>query len=109
MGFTLFSLLLASVGVIYWFSASEVREAARAYAQAACARGGVQLLDSSVVLRRIRLRRGSRGLHIERRFSFEFSPDGVSRVRGWIDMAGRQLVSATVPFSVNQPPPGGPT
>ncbi len=108
MAFTLFSLLLAAVGAIYWFSAAEVREAARAYAQAACVRGGVQLLDASVVLRRIRLRRGDRGLHIERRYAFEFSPDGVSRVRGWIDMAGRQLVSATVPFSVEQGP-GGPT
>lgn len=103
MGFTIAMLLLASVGTLYWFSAAEARERARAYAQAACARAGVQLLDGTVVLRRLRLRRAAEGLLLERRFAFEFSPDSVSRVQGWIDLRGRELVSATVPFAA----PGG--
>ena len=107
MAFTVASLLLASIGVVWWFSAAEALERARAHAQAACARAGVQLLDATVALRRIRLRRAAEGWVLERRYAFEFSPDGVQRVQGWIDLRGRDLVSATVPFSAPQGP--GPT
>jgi hypothetical protein len=106
MAFTIAMLLLAAAGTLYWFSAAEARERARAHAQSACTRAGVQLLDGTVVLRRLRLRRGENGLLLERRFAFEFSPDSVSRVQGWIDLRGRDLVSATVPFAA---PGGGPT
>lgn len=106
MAFTVTMILLASVAAIWWFSATEARERARGHAQAACARAGVQLLDATVALRRLRLRRAAEGLVLERRYAFEFSPDGVNRVQGWIDLRGRELVSATVPFTAPPPGPG---
>jgi hypothetical protein len=107
MAFTIAMLLLASAGVIWWFSAAEALERARAHAQAACGRAGVQLLDATVALRRVRIRRFAEGFMLERRYAFEFSPDGVNRVQGWIELRGRELVSATVPFAA--PPGPGPT
>jgi hypothetical protein len=106
MAFSVAMLLLASVGVVWWFAAAEARERARAHAQAACAKAGVQLLDATVMLRRLRVRRAAEGFVLERRYAFEFSPDGMNRVQGWIELRGRDLVSATVPFSA---PPGPPT
>lgn len=107
MAFSIVVFVLASACVVWWFSATEARERARAHAQAACARAGVQLLDATVMLRRLRVRRAAEGLVLERRYVFEFSPDGVNRVQGHIDLRGRDLVSATVPFSA--PPGPGPT
>jgi hypothetical protein len=104
MAFTVAMLVLASAGVIWWFSAAESLERARAHAQTACTRAGVQLLDATVALRRVRARRCEGGFVLERRYAFEFSPDGVGRVQGWIDLRGRDLVSATVPFSAPQGP-----
>jgi hypothetical protein len=109
MGFTVAVLALASAAVIYWFVAAEARELARAHALAACARFGVQLLDASVALRRLRLRRGPQGLQLARRFVFEFSPDGVSRARGWIDLVGTELVGTSVPMADGDAPPPNPT
>lgn len=107
MWFTLLSLVAAAAAIVYWFIAAEAREAARGYADAVCKRAQVQLLDGGVVLRRLRLRHGADGLQIERRYSFEFSPDGVARARGWLDLLGDELRSATVPFIA--PAAAGPT
>ncbi len=103
---TLLLFVLATATALYWFAAAEARDRARAHAHDACAQAGVQFLDGSVVLRRLRLRRGPDGLRFERRFAFEYCPDGASRLPGWIDLAGRELVGVTVPLAG---PPGGPT
>jgi hypothetical protein len=102
---TLLLFALASAAALYWFAAADARDRARAHANAACARAGVQLLDGSVVLRRLRLRRGPDGLRFERRFAYEYCPDGASRLPGWVDLAGREVVGATVPAAHG---PGGP-
>jgi len=69
----LFILLLLAVVAFWWFSAMS-RETAIRFAREACRRCGVQLLDETVSLSKIRLQRSDRGhMSIARWYTFEFS------------------------------------
>jgi hypothetical protein len=94
---TLFSLLGLALLVQLWSSAARAREAAQALAARICADAGVQLLDQSVALREIRPVRAPWGLALRRRYSFDYSIDGVGRERGFLVYLGPSLESASVP------------
>ena len=84
-------LVLLGAAVLIWSAASVAAEIARAEAQLACQRAGVQLLDQTVMLRAIKLRRDEQGrLRLWRHYSFDYSIDGISRIRGDLALlAGR--------------------
>ncbi|MFC1750636.1 DUF3301 domain-containing protein [Pseudomonadota bacterium] len=88
--------LLGFVGV-FWWKTQDVKPYALRAAQKRCEEEGLQLLDQSVVLRRARLRRDSRGrMHICRRFVFEFSSTGDERYKGYVETMGTQVVSISL-------------
>lgn len=84
-----FALLLAALW--FWWDSSRARECAVMAAARACGRDGVQFLDQSVAMRRLRLARDGRGrMRIARLYTFDFSPDGSQRRPGFVVvMAGR--------------------
>lgn len=93
----LFALLGIGVLVMLWSAAARAREGAQADAQRFCREAGVQLLDQSVVLREIRPVRAPWGLTLRRRYSYEYSLDGVGRERGDLTYVGPRLESASLP------------
>jgi hypothetical protein len=84
-------VLLAVVGG--WLEAMRSRELARAAALRACRNAGLQLLDDTVELVRLRLRRDPQGrLGPFREYRFEFTADGAVRFRGTLTMQGRRVL-----------------
>ena len=86
---------LAAIGVIFWYWSDSLRtrEQALRVCADACRQMGVQLLDQTVVVRRLRLGRDAGGrVRLRRHYGFEFSIDGGDRFRGQAVMVGRFLV-----------------
>ena len=80
-------LLLILAAFWFWHSALRAREAARALARDLCRRAGVQLLDQTVALQRLRcMRVAGRGLGVRRDYRFEFSCDGSDRHQAMLSM-----------------------
>lgn len=87
-------LALAVIGLVIWFwqDSLRCRELALVAGQRACRETGVQLLDQTVAVRAVRLRRNPAGrLSLLRVFGFEFSRDGVARLEGRVVIFGRQV------------------
>lgn len=86
-------LVVAVLGlvVVYWWEARGAKAWALHYARQRCQALGLQLLDQSVVLTRLRLQRSATGsLQWHRFYGFEFSPDGVNRYKGELELEGRR-------------------
>ena len=87
-------LALAAWG---WFSGTVVKEAAVNAAGRACERHRQQLLDQTVALQGVRLRRDHSGrLRLLRRYGFEFSGDGENRHRGEIELLGQRVLACNL-------------
>ena len=84
------AVLLAFVlGALFWVDSLRARERAVAAGRAACERYGVQLLDDTVAITRLRPARDDDGrLRLRRTYTFEFSDTGNNRRRGAIVMLG---------------------
>lgn len=92
-------LLLLVLGAIVglWLKLSVARERAVQEARRQCQQHGLQLLDETVGLRAMRLRRIN-GLHmIERCYGFEVSINGHDREPGRLWMVGNTLSSLSLP------------
>ena len=88
-------MALAAIGVVFWYWSDSLRtrEQALRVCAGACRQMGVQLLDQTVVVRRLRLGRDAGGhVRLRRHYGFEFSIDGIDRYRGHAVMLGRFLV-----------------
>ena len=86
-------LLLGVFGAIawYWYAGMQVREQAIAAGHLACREAGLQFLDDSVALSRIRFARNSSGqLQFQRDYRFEFSDTGDNRRPGVVRMLGER-------------------
>jgi len=80
--------LLAIVAAI-WAHWMRLRESIVAACRAQCKQRDLQLLDDTVCLRSIRLRRfGRAGLIAVCRYSFDFSVDGADRWRATVTVTG---------------------
>lgn len=85
-------ILFAVFGmVMFWWQQDKLHKKALQLARTACIRADVQLLDDSVGLRRLRLRRINGRFFIERHFGFEFSPSGAARYPGEIIFHGDEV------------------
>ena len=85
-------LLLAALW--YWLDSIRIKEIALATGKAKCQGLGVEFLDESVVLSKLRLRRTPQGhVAVYREFSFEFTSDGERRYSGCLTFLGRHLVA----------------
>ena len=88
----LFLLLLLGLLLWFWQSSLRARERAREAGLEACRSCQVQMLDDTVSLHKLWLRRDLRGhLCLERLYIFEFSDTGDSRRRGSITLLGGQV------------------
>ncbi|HKB81590.1 MAG TPA: DUF3301 domain-containing protein [Burkholderiales bacterium] len=82
----------------FWLDSLRARDVALDGARRACEAEGVQLLDWTVAMKRLRLGRdeeGRRGL--QRTYGFEFSDTGNNRIEGSITVIGRQLLALNLP------------
>ncbi|MFN3544374.1 MAG: DUF3301 domain-containing protein [Thiobacillus sp.] len=87
-------LLLASFAALawYWYAGLQAREQAIAVIRRACQESGLQFLDDSVALRRLRLARNGEGqVQFQRDFHFEFSDTGDNRRPGLVRMLGERV------------------
>ena len=84
-------ILLAMLA--FWWDSLGARQVARLAGRRACEREGVQFLDDTVAVSRIRLQRDGRGrLMFYRQYRFEYSQSGDERLWGQVDMLGKQVV-----------------
>ncbi len=88
-------VLLAVIGT--WLKLSRAREQATLEARQQCRQHGLQLLDESVGLRSLRLRRLQGQLLWERSYTFEVSIDGDDREPSRLWMAGHRLTGLSLP------------
>lgn len=87
------SLLLLAAAAWFWQQALRSKEIARAAGKGACDRAGVQLLDDTVELTRLRWRRDPAGaLRIYRHYRFEFTGDGNHRFHGEAALLGAKVL-----------------
>ena len=91
----------AAIGV--WLKLSAARERAVRIARAQCLQHGLQLLDETVGLRRIRLRRVNGLQRVERCYDFEVSVNGNDREPGRLWMIGGALTSLSLPVTERVP------
>lgn len=85
-------------GAVAWLEAMRARERALGVARRVCQRDGVQLLDETVGLSGLRLRRSAGPPQLQRRYSFEVSLSGNDRHRGELWLAGDRLIAITTPW-----------
>jgi len=90
-------LLVLCAIVILWLKLTSAREHAMSEARAQCERYGLQLLDESVGLRAVRIRRVDGLRRIERGYSFEVSTDGDDRAQGRLWMIGSSMTDLSLP------------
>jgi hypothetical protein len=91
--------LFAGLAVVawHWWDGLQKRELALQAAQRACAQAGVQLLDASVSLRKLALRRDeNQRARLYREFAFEYSTAGDDRQAGRVYMLGARVLSASL-------------
>lgn len=91
-------LLLVLVAVVaLWFKLVTARERAVYEARRQCEQHGLQLLDETVGLRALRLRRFNGVRMIERCYGFEVSVEGHDREHGRLWMVGTTLTHLSLP------------
>lgn len=107
-----FALLAVAALIWFWMDSLSAREVAVAAGRRACEQEGLQFLDDTVALARLRLARNAEGqLRFLRRYAFEFSDTGNNRRPGQVTVLGRQLQAVfTLPrvVTVEQSLPGTP-
>ena len=93
MSFTSLNFLLA-LGLFIWFWRENlrVRESATRIGRQACKSYGLQFLDQTVALQRLKLR-WAQGLHLQRTYQFDYSLEGEGRRTGYLVMLGNQHLS----------------
>jgi hypothetical protein len=94
---TLFLLLVLVVIAVAWLRLSRARDRAIQEARSRCQQHGLQLLDETVGLSGLRLRRYGDQRVVERRYSFEVSIDGDDRETGHLWMIGNTLTALILP------------
>lgn len=90
-------LLVFCAVVALWLKLSVARERAVREARQLCQQHGLQLLDETVGLRALRLRRINGLRRIERGYGFEVSIDGDDRQPGRLRMIGSALTGLSLP------------
>ena len=90
--------LLAFMALIgMWYHVLRLRERATAHARHLCERHGVQLLDDSVALHRLRLNWRRATLRVMREYRFETSRGGDDRQPASIRLLGDRIVGESMP------------
>jgi hypothetical protein len=94
-----FMLLVGS-----WYHVLRLRERATTRARQLCERHGLQLLDDSVALHRLRVERRPGALRIVREYRFDTSRGGDDRRPASITLLGDRIVGASVSVHADSGP-----
>jgi hypothetical protein len=98
------ALLIFLVAGWFWLDSLRARDFALDGARRACEAEGVQLLDWTVAMKRIRLARDEEGRRgFQRTYEFEFSDTGNNRIEGSITVIGRQMLALKLPVLAAPP------
>jgi hypothetical protein len=98
MDIALLLLIALGLGHYAWLRARDAAERARALGAEACERAGVQLLDQTVALVKLGIRRNEQGrLSMLRQYRFDYSRDGSDRESGGLALLGTRLLWITSP------------
>lgn len=84
-------LILLGILIWFWLDTLRVRELALHAARDVCYRQQLQLLDATVTLQRLQLRRSAGRLLLQRTFQFIYSSDGDNRNTGFIITVGNHV------------------
>lgn len=96
--FDIFLLTFIGVFLWHWWASQQVKEIAFKNAQRTCKEMGLQLLDGSISLRGIWIKRDENGqLRWWRRYMFDFSATGDDRYRGTIITLGHRVIHTQLP------------
>lgn len=88
----LIPIIILSFLAWLWWDTNRAREKATRAALSACRQAGVQFLDQTVVLGKVRLRRDASGqVSLARLYQFEFSRQGQDRAGGFVAMLGHHV------------------
>lgn len=90
-------LLGCMLAAATWVRILKLRERAMARARETCAAHGLQLLDDSVALHRLRLRWQHGAPHVLREYRFYTSLGGDDRQTASITLLGERIVGASIP------------
>ena len=94
MGLEISALALILFGGWFWVDSMRAREVALEAGRRACDAEGVQFLDWTVAVVKIRVGRAGDGrLRVRRIYEFEFSDTGNNRLKGSITLLGTQLIA----------------
>ena len=89
--FTLFVVLVSAF--LYWLDSIRAKEIATLHSRQACKKYLLEFLDETVSIKKLRLRRNSRGqLAFYREYQFEFTSTGERRYKGVTRLLGKQLL-----------------
>ncbi len=90
----LFVLLLVVLVCWAWYAIMQGREAALAAGKRVCETQGLQLLDDTVAMSKLSIRRDKRdGVTLSRVYRFEFTDTGDNRRQGVLIMEGTRLAN----------------
>jgi len=84
-------LILLGILIIFWLNTLRIRELALQVARETCYRQQLQLLDATVSLKNLRLRRLAGRLTLQRTFQFAYSSQGDDRHTGFIITVGNHV------------------
>ena len=91
-GSGLFLLILLGIAVWFWQNTLRARELALGASRETCGLQRYQLLDATVTLQRIELKRAPGGhIQFRRTFQFTYSDDGDSRYTGFVIVSGNHV------------------
>lgn len=94
---TLLILLLLVMIAWFWLDSMRAREIACGISKETCERLGVQFLDETVALQRLRTGRDAAGhLRLLRTYQFEFTDTGAQRSKGVISLLGIEVMRLVV-------------
>ena len=89
-------LVLAALAWL-WLDSLKARDVAVQAARAACAAEGLMLLDDTVAIAALELKRARDGrIRLQRAYEFEYSDSGDNRIEGSIVLLGRDVIVLNV-------------
>jgi hypothetical protein len=93
----LLALLALAASIWLWLDSLKAREVAVNAARAACTAEALLLLDDTVAIASLKLRRDDDGqVKLQRAYSFEYSDTGNNRLAGSVVLLGHQVVLLNV-------------
>lgn len=87
---------------LYWLDSIRAKEIASGYARNLCIKSQVELLDETVSIKKLRLRRNSSGRMVfYREYQFEFTSTGEYRYKGRVALSGKHLLGTEMePYQI---------